>query len=494
LNFYDIFYSFFNNNSAGNCGNDVSQLYPIIAFLSSENWINSYSGSPPVKLWGANVEWHPYFDYGELLPDFPTVSNPKDVVNVSNSGIDELSCYYSSTCATITFASNTPLSSNKYMIKVAAGTYFESRIFVSSKDLTIEGSSKSGCVVVGNLYTHVFECIDSGSLNLSKFSVRFYPLGNQLINMIHFNSSGSFIMFECSIEGHPAQSSNSYLIGSSYSISFCDYSDIECIGTDKGAAIFSEIGEGKELLIEYSTFTRCKQSYFLYEGTSQGGAIMAYGSDSTGTNYQTAGAGTLIIKNCNFISCSAVNDGGSICIRGPSAKFIDCRFVDNFCTNYGGAIAAIYRFSYNFTRCVFLNCKSLNYTLQQGNLRHGYGGGICLWDELDNVNPSFTIDHCYFEGNSATAQGYDVSLSLTKNHFADTAVQNSFSHSISRTRRSGNNPGLVRRSTPNSIFNNLVPYSYEEYLYVDTTHKDIEYCGCIDYRCRTIEYTYGRYV
>jgi hypothetical protein len=357
----------------------------------------------------------------------------------------------------------------------------------TSKKLTL-----NSCVFSGNSNSNLLRCTGSGSLNLTKSTFNLFYSENQSINMIHFSSSGSLIMFECTIEGHPSQSSNSYLNGSSYSISYCNYSDIECIGTDKGAAIFTEIPEGKELLIEYSTFTRCKQTRSEGESVSQGGAIMAYGS---GTNYATAGAGTLIIMNCNFTSCSAVNDGGSICIRGPSARFFDCRFVDSFSTNYGGAIAAIYRFSYNFTRCVFLNCKSLNDTRNdRGQLHQGYGGGICLWDELDNVNPSFKIDHCYFEGNSATLQGYDISLSLSKNRFTDISVQNSFSHSISRTRRSGNNPGLVQRSTPNTIFNNLVPYSHGEYLYVSTGHKDVEYCGCSDNHCRTIEYTYGRFI
>jgi hypothetical protein len=119
----------------------------------------------------------------------------------------------------------------------------------------------------------------------------------------------------------------------------------------------------------------------------------------------------------------------------------------------------------------------------------GNGGAVNIWDELNNVNPSFKFDHCYFEGNNAFVYGIDVSLILKAGHF--TSVESWFNHSLSRTRRSGNVPQLVYKED-NIIYNNLVPYSQGVILYAGTTHKDIEYCGCIDYRCRTLEYAYNR--
>jgi hypothetical protein len=187
-----------------------------------------------------------------------------------------------------------------------------------------------------------------------------------------------------------------------------------------------------------------------------------------------------------------VNDGGSICIRGPAANFEDCRFVDSFGGHWGGAVAISYRFSYNFTRCVFLNCSSKNETYNGGQ---GYGGGVCLWGEISTSTASFIFDHCYFELNFARNYGTDVALALAKeldklpfDSFDDSWVN----HSISRTRRDGESPMLFQKQTGAVNYNNLVPYSYGEILYTGTTHKDVEYCGCIDYHCRTLEYTYGR--
>jgi hypothetical protein len=77
--------------------------------------------------------------------------------------------------------------------------------------------------------------------------------------MIYFNSTGSFIMSSCFIKGQVTDSSNTVLIKSTFTISYCDYVDIKCKGTDEGAAIYTEISEGKVLTVEYCTFTHCMQ-------------------------------------------------------------------------------------------------------------------------------------------------------------------------------------------------------------------------------------------
>jgi hypothetical protein len=187
-----------------------------------------------------------------------------------------------------------------------------------------------------------------------------------------------------------------------------------------------------------------------------------------------------------------VNDGGCICIRGPAALFEDCRFVNNSGGHWGGSVALIYRYSYNFTRCIFINSKSMNSTDNSG-----VGGGVCIWDELVNVFPSFKFDHCFFEGNDAM-KGKDIGLASHQTHFNEQDVISSyFNHSLSRTRSPGNTQGLIYKQNGDSNLDSLVSYSHGEYLYArndKTTDKDIEYCGCSDYPCYTVEYTYGRYV
>jgi hypothetical protein len=337
--------------------------------------------------------------------------------------------------------------------------------------------------MLGNSLTHIIECTGSGTLSLENFTFTFFPIKDENINMIRFDCSGTFYFSNCIVKGGGAALSSSTFIivsNSLLNISHCDYLDIEVYGSDAGAAIHCEIAAGKEFVVEYCTFTRCKQTK---DGMgSQGGAIMAYGSDPS--HYENAGAGTLVVKECIFTSCSSVNDGGCICVRGPAAKFEDCRFVDGWGGHWGGAITFIFRYSYNLTRCVFLNCRAMNNTDIAGN-----GGGVNIWDELYYVNPSFKFDHCYFEGNNASRNGTDISLTLKAEHF--TSIESWFIHSLSRTRRSGNVPQLVYKYG-NVIYNNLVPYSHGLILYAGTTHKDVEYCGCIDYRCRTLEYTCSR--
>jgi hypothetical protein len=473
--------------------------------------VNSFSESPVIRVWGiGKPEDQAQYDYSFLLPDPPgTYSDLANPLRVANDGIDDRRCYgdveddtvenNDKKCGTITFATLTPLDVNEYTVNVADGTYYEARIGFSSKTWNFKGTSRDGTkLYLGHSYTHVIECSGSGSLLIEKFTISFYPIKDIWINMIRFQSeSGSFTLTDCVVKGHMvALSSNTFVAGPSLSISNCDYSDIEVNGSDTGAAIHSEIPAGEEFIVEHCTFTNCKQTKG--DGSSQGGAIMAFGSDPG--SYGSAGAGTLIVKDCAFTRCYAGNDGGSVCVRGPAASFEDCRFVESTGRHWGGAISVIFRYSYNFTRCIFLQCKSINDSTVAGN-----GGAVNIWDELTGVglSPSFEFNHCYFEGNDAYnnnatdnnpdeyEESRDVSLTLSGNHFA--SVESSFIHSVSRTRRTGDSPKLVLRKADLTVYNDLVPYSHGVVLYAGTSHKDIEYCGCADYHCRTLEYTYGRF-
>jgi hypothetical protein len=218
---------------------------------------------------------------------------------------------------------------------------------------------------------------------------------------------------------------------------------------------------------------------------SQAGCIMAFGSNPG--SYGNTGAGKLTVSNCNFTLCSSKNDGGAICVRGPSASIEDCRFVDISGAHWGGAVSVIFRYSYNFTRCVFIRCKAMSTVATAGN-----GGAINIWDELSGatLEPSFKIDHCYFEGNDAYLHGKDVALTLNPTHFG--SAEDSFNHSLSRTKQRETDVGHVFKN-PDEILNNLLPYCHGTTLYAGSTHKDVEYCGCEDYSCRTLEYTFSRF-
>jgi hypothetical protein len=321
--------------------------------------------------------------------------------------------------------------------------------------------------------------------SLTIFNCSFYDCCGD----IRFSSStGTFSFSDSTIQGYSSTtSSNTILIGSSYIISHCDYSDITQTGADLGAAIHSRIPEGKEFVVKYCTFTRCKQTREGSYGASQAGGILAHGENPYVKGKVVPPAGTLIIIGCNFTSCSSNNDGGSICIRGPDAVIEDCRFINSYGGHWGGAVAITYRYSYNFTRCVFINCSS-------PNVSAGRGGGVNFWDEvvevyLDKSLQSLNFYYCYFENN--TPEGSDVSLFPSR--INDTEFESYLTNCISRTRREGDSPPLIYNGKNGNIFNDLVPYSHVEYLYCGRTYKDVEFCGSNDYPCFTLEYTYYRF-
>jgi hypothetical protein len=248
-------FSYFNHNRGGNCdGNDVAELTDRRHYLKDNYWPGSISGSNIIKVWareggadGTCDDHQNDQDYSYLLPNIPAVHNPKNPLYVGNDGIDRHSCYNETNmkCASITFAALTPLTDTEFTIYVAEGSYVEARIGVSSKTLTVESSSKDKTIVMlGHSYTHVFECTNDGSLILNDFTFLFFPIKDQNINMIHFNSnSGRFEMNNCIVKGHLIPLlSNTFLKGSSFLISNCEYINITTSDNTNGGAIYTSGG------------------------------------------------------------------------------------------------------------------------------------------------------------------------------------------------------------------------------------------------------------
>jgi hypothetical protein len=268
-------FSYFNHNKAGNCdGNDVAEGTQRRHYLKKDYWTGSMSGSENIKVWGlegeteANNDLNANNDYSYLLDNIPTVVNPKNPLYVTNDGIDRHTCYNETDikCATISFAALTPLTDTEFRIYVGEGYYFEARIGVSSKTLTVEGLSKDETIVMlGHSYTHVFECRD-GSLFLNSFTFLFFPIKDQNINMIHFNSnSGKFEMNNCIVKGHLTPLlSNTFLNGSSFSILNCEYINIRTSDNTNGGGIYATSGgsggnsESSTLSMENIRMTKIK--------------------------------------------------------------------------------------------------------------------------------------------------------------------------------------------------------------------------------------------
>jgi hypothetical protein len=255
---------------------------------------------------------------------------------VATDGTDNRRCYGDVTgegtnnnkiCATITFASLTPLVTDTYTINVAEGTYHEARITISSKMWVISGASEvEPCLMLSNSHTHVIVCLDTGSLSLDNFTFDFYPIKDVVSNMIHFDSSGTFSFSNCIIRGLSIGfSSNTFVSSSCLSLSFshCNYTDIEINGSDTGAAIHSEITSDRDFIIEYCQFRWCQSE-------NNGAGICAVGSsmkiegclfsycysDNLGGAIYVSGGGTLELKNTEMFAGYAYIDGGGIYFKG----------------------------------------------------------------------------------------------------------------------------------------------------------------------------------
>jgi hypothetical protein len=125
-----------------------------------------------------------------------------------------------------------------------------------------------------------------------------------------------------------------------------------------------------------------------------------------------------------------------------------------------------------------------------------------IWKNHSNTT-SFLFDHCYFEGNYGSENGIDIGLFSDSskdddnNIFPDTEMNiNNFVDCISRTIRSdSSNPKLIIRKSSSNGYNNLVPFSHPNRIYIDNGENeglDMLYCGCVDYACKTIIYGLNR--
>ena len=107
-----------------------------------------------------------------------------------------------------------------------------------------------------------------------------------------------------------------------------------------------------------------------------GGAIYAHGDFSENKKF--------LIENCTFINCSAEEEGGALGLSHNNMEVKDCKFINNTATKGAGIMI----------------------------------GGIYYPDAIDGDNThghNITIDNCYFENNIASLEGGAVHISGDNN-------------------------------------------------------------------------------
>lgn len=96
------------------------------------------------------------------------------------------------------------------------------------------------------------------------------------------------------------------------------------------------------------------------------------------------------VKRCRFSHCRAGANGGAVGVLTPGSGpvFVDCVFVSNTCTTWGGAVGMHAGGSASFSQCSFESNSA-----PEGGAISAYGGA------------SIDIVDCTFLGNSATRGG-----------------------------------------------------------------------------------------
>jgi len=206
--------------------------------------------------------------------------------------------------------------------------------------------------------------------------------------------------------------------------------------------------------------------------TAYTGGIEAYGNGITlnlenyvmAYNFKTAsydGGGLLIIgnntttvnvTNCRFYNNEA-SDGGAISQRGGILNVTDCVIEGNLAGQsgtpiYGGG-ARMTGGTATYTDCVF---KSNTLGSAGGTLR---GGGIGIYSLDRPVN--LTIDHCQFEGNTASEgkdiyadvySGNGVTVSITNTTFSNPATNSIYNKDATITVSNSGNPSVAGTNIP----------------------------------------------
>ena len=228
---------------------------------------------------------------------------------------------------------------------------------------------------------------------------------------------------------------------SSHEFTNCIWTD--CSSFDAGAITFRN-KQSSHLEVQQCIFTRCTSTYDDHQYS--GGAINAYNVHSVtvtasfflfcSASSRSGGGINLVsiihqpyIHNCDFIFCSAFQDGGGVEIWLCSAedntivcencRFISCSVPTNNDNRLGPWAGGILLWDNgNITRC-----SNLIFSLNEGYCAGAYG------TDLNTDAPDFPLRFCFFYSNTAT-NGNDVCF----RHYQGLYATHFFSHCFSATK------------------------------------------------------------
>lgn len=154
---------------------------------------------------------------------------------------------------------------------------------------------------------------------------------------------------------------------------------------------------GAMIVSYYSTYNNCK---FINLSTNHHSGAICVAGEATNT---------ITITNSQFINCSS-GVGGAVYVHGNhrtspdfSSKIINCTFINNKASQWGGAIGSSQHY------LLVENCSFINNTAKQGSafmvggIEHGLDG--------DHREGHYnTIKDCYFLNNTGTDEGGAVHI------------------------------------------------------------------------------------
>ena len=123
-----------------------------------------------------------------------------------------------------------------------------------------------------------------------------------------------------------------------------------------------------------------------------GGGLYAIWSDSQ-------------IIDCTFLRCISDSNSGAAQAFFNGVTFEGCDFIENWCSDYGGAVHAIQGY-HVFNNCTFLRNGGPYYS---DTITYCDDGGAISWDTFANDSlpelPRLTITNCLMEGNRSSQEG-----------------------------------------------------------------------------------------
>ena len=253
-------------------------------------------------------------------------------------------------------------------INVAAGTYNDESIDITSTNLTIDGAGAT-TIFDGDLDGR-FLTVNASNVTISDMKIKEYGLTSSC------NTTG-----RCGGGAIEIGNTSNTLTG--ISISGVTFSDNQTDGTSgDGGAI--EIQDNCTVSINNCIFNGNKA------GTAQSSSINRNGG-AIKTNY----VGTVTVNNSLFYDNRSRDDGGAFATYGPTVTFNNCTFTDNI--HYGSSSGAIYRYA---------GAVTVNNSIIYNNYYNSSLG--------DDVRGTSTTNYCIYRSTNSVTNNNTVSTSDPK--------------------------------------------------------------------------------